>query len=57
MGFFGVKKRHPYPSTQRSNGDKAIIEKKISPCSVLRVGLRIATGDQQMDRNAAFSKS
>ena len=29
MGFFGVKKRHPYPSTQPSNGDKAIIEKDI----------------------------
>jgi hypothetical protein len=25
MGFFGVKKRHPYPSGQRSLGAKAII--------------------------------
>jgi hypothetical protein len=29
MGFFGVKKRHPYPSGQRSYGAKAIIEKNI----------------------------
>ena len=27
MGFFGVKKRHPYPSGQRSFGVKAIIDK------------------------------
>ena len=26
MGFFGVKKRHPYPSVQRSFGVKAIID-------------------------------
>jgi hypothetical protein len=26
MGFFGVKKRHPYPSGQRSYGAKAIID-------------------------------
>jgi hypothetical protein len=26
MGFFGAKKRHPYPSAQRSYGAKAIIE-------------------------------
>jgi hypothetical protein len=26
MGFFGVKKRHPYPSGGRSFGVKAIIE-------------------------------
>jgi hypothetical protein len=26
MGFFGVKKRHPYPSGRRSYGAKAIID-------------------------------
>ena len=26
MGFFGVKKRYPYSSSQRSYGDKAIID-------------------------------
>jgi hypothetical protein len=30
MGFFGVKKRHPYPSAQHSYGAKAIIEKAFS---------------------------
>jgi hypothetical protein len=29
MGFFGVKKRYSYPSGQRSNGAKAIIERGI----------------------------
>jgi hypothetical protein len=27
MGFFGVKKRYPYPSVQRSLGAKAIINR------------------------------
>jgi hypothetical protein len=27
MGFFGVKKRHPYSSAQLSYGARAIIEK------------------------------
>jgi hypothetical protein len=26
MDFFGVKKRHPYPSAQRSYGVKAIMD-------------------------------
>jgi len=44
MGFFGVKKRHPYPSGQRSYGAKAIIERVIclSPIKPLLLVLKRA---------------
>jgi len=33
MGFFGVKKRHPYPLGQRTYRVKAIIEMSIRICN------------------------
>ena len=61
MGFFGVKKRHLYPSGQRSFGVKAIGDSILiaaADAALTRIGLkdgRQTYRDHTLDRGLVFA--